>query len=242
MFKYLRCKVHLEGIEPEIWRMFLVDATTNCYLLHEVLVDVMGWEGDKLYLFKKGKRLITEPEDDLENGQKMEDSLLIPISEIFKDPGDTVSYVYDMEDEWFHSIEFVGVEEKKESFLGRCLEGERACPPEDCGGVTGYMEILEAMKSPNSKEFKDFVDWYGYPFAPEQFQAEVVNRDLEEIEIEMEEEGYWKRMASTPAFHVADSQSERNRENLIDGGESDEVVAEYKRKGWRVLSSEDEKE
>jgi len=27
----------------------------------------------------------------------------------------------------------------------RCLEGERACPPEDCGGILGYKDLLEIL-------------------------------------------------------------------------------------------------
>jgi hypothetical protein len=242
MFKYLRCKVRLEGIEPEIWRTFLVDASANCYLLHEVLVDVIGWEGDHLYLFKKGKRIITEPENDQDGDLRMEDALLVPIREILKDPGDKVNYVYDMGDEWFHTIELLGYEERKESFLGHCLAGERACPPENCGGVIGYRKILEALKSPDSKEFKNFMDWYGYPFDPEQFQVDAVNRDLEDIAMEMEEEGYWKRRASTQAFHIANSLTEKDDGPLVSDKEEDDAIAEYKRRGWQVFSSQDEKE
>ena len=32
-----------------------------------------------------------------------------------------------------------------------CVEGERACPPEDCGGVWGYADFLEAIPIRNTK-------------------------------------------------------------------------------------------
>ena len=56
-----------------------------------------------------------------------------------------------------------------------CLDGQRACPPEDCGGPWGYSELLEVLKGKNSKKKKELVDWLGYEFDPEEFNADEVN-------------------------------------------------------------------
>ena len=59
-----------------------------------------------------------------------------------------------------------------------CLEGKRACPPEDCGSVPGYYNILKALKNPQDEESKDILDWIGGYFDPEEFDIESVNSAL----------------------------------------------------------------
>lgn len=60
-----------------------------------------------------------------------------------------------------------------------CLAGRRACPPEDCGGVWGYMELLEVIKNPRHKEYEDMIEWVGEDFDPEEFDPEDANEALE---------------------------------------------------------------
>ncbi len=60
----------------------------------------------------------------------------------------------------------------------RCLAGERACPPEDCGGTWGYLEFLEAMSNPNHPDHKDMREWIGGSFDPERFDLEATDRRL----------------------------------------------------------------
>ena len=64
-----------------------------------------------------------------------------------------------------------------------CIKGKRACPPEDCGGIWGYEDLLEAISNPNHPEHEDMLEWLGGEFDPEEFDLEVINDDLTE---------YWK--------------------------------------------------
>jgi len=56
-----------------------------------------------------------------------------------------------------------------------CLEGERACPPEDVGGTYGYQEYLGAMADPEHEEHESFMEWRG-PFDPEAFDAQAATK------------------------------------------------------------------
>ncbi len=62
-----------------------------------------------------------------------------------------------------------------------CIEGARNCPPEDCGSVPGYEDIVEAMKNKKSKEAKEFIDWLGEPYDPEYFDLDLINKILKSI-------------------------------------------------------------
>ena len=42
-----------------------------------------------------------------------------------------------------------------------CLDGRRACPPEDCGGPWGYKELLEILADPSHEEHAERVEWVG---------------------------------------------------------------------------------
>ena len=60
----------------------------------------------------------------------------------------------------------------------RCIEGARACPPEDVGGIWGYAEFLEAISDPKHESHEEMVEWIGGRFDPEKFSVDKVNREL----------------------------------------------------------------
>ncbi len=58
-----------------------------------------------------------------------------------------------------------------------CVEGERACPPEDVGGFCGYQEYVRAIANPRHKRHKEFLEWSG-PFDPEKFDADSATKHM----------------------------------------------------------------
>jgi hypothetical protein len=61
----------------------------------------------------------------------------------------------------------------------RCLEGARACPPEDVGGVAGYEELLEALSDPKHERHEAAVEHAG-SIQPEQFDVAIATRRMKE--------------------------------------------------------------
>jgi hypothetical protein len=59
-----------------------------------------------------------------------------------------------------------------------CLGGQRACPPEDCGGFGGYEDLLEILRDPDHPEYEERLEWVGGAFDPEVFERGRVNRKL----------------------------------------------------------------
>lgn len=62
-----------------------------------------------------------------------------------------------------------------------CFEGHRACPPEDCGSVPGYQELLAALRDPKHPEHRRLKQWLGRPYDPEAFSVEQANRFLAKL-------------------------------------------------------------
>ena len=88
-------------------------------------------------------------------------------------------YEYDFGDGWQHDIVFerlVGREPKVK--YPRCVEGERACPPEDVGGPWGYAEFLEVITDPKHERHEELLEWVGGDFDPEAFSTEKVTEQL----------------------------------------------------------------
>jgi hypothetical protein len=138
-------KIRLLDIEPEIWRRFVVPDSITLDRLHDVIQIVMGWKDYHLHEFTIGKKRYTEwPEykdDGAEDGK-------YHLGNLIKQKGRTFHYLYDFGDSWEHEI----ILEDSRYFNPElqsdieCLEGARACPPEDIGSISGYYEFCEALK------------------------------------------------------------------------------------------------
>ncbi|HEX4920476.1 MAG TPA: plasmid pRiA4b ORF-3 family protein [Candidatus Bathyarchaeia archaeon] len=175
-------KVTLNESHPPIWRRIQVP---DCTLgeLHEILQIVMGWEDCHLHQFiVRGEYYGPLDPEDLHWDMEKEDEEKISISQVAK-TGRKVRFIYeyDFGDSWQHEIllEKIMEPEPNESYP-RCIEGERASPPEDVGGIWGYSEFLEAISDPKHEQRDDLVDWIGGKFDPEKFSVEKVNRELRE--------------------------------------------------------------
>jgi hypothetical protein len=171
-------RVSLVYVEPRIWRRLLVPQDVALSRLHAILQVTMGWTNSHLHQFKVGELRFAEPGDEYEPGPI--DYRRITLSQIAPHRGSTCVYEYDFGDSWDHLIEVedeLSVE-AVQAAVARCIGGERACPPEDCGGPSGYAEFLEAIRDPNHAERDDLLEWAGADFDPEAFDVERVNRIL----------------------------------------------------------------
>lgn len=170
-------KVTLRGVRPPIWRRIQVSGRTSLFELHDILQVVMGWENGHLYEFEAGRARYGEADPDW--GLDVLDAAGAKLSRVAGREKAKLRYVYDMGDHWEHEIL---VEKILPAELGKrypvCLTGRRACPPEDCGGVWGYSELLEVLKDPKHEEYEDRMEWLGEAFEPETFVVAEVNRLL----------------------------------------------------------------
>ncbi len=175
-------KISLYDIEPLIWRRIQVPATYSFWDLHIALQDAMGWLDYHLHALRLG---------DLEIGIKDPDAPPeviagheVGINKYFKKPGETAIYEYDFGDNWKHKLLFEGIILKDNSQeYPYCIGGERACPPEDCGGIYGYENLVETLKRTSSEDYKEMVEWLKnhhknyHPYKPNRFDLKAVKFD-----------------------------------------------------------------
>ena len=176
-------KITLKEIEPPIWRRIQVK---DCTLdkLHEHIQTAMGWTNSHLHQFEIGSVLYGDPQllmEGCEDETPPVNSLQTKISKIIPKNGKPFQfdYEYDFGDGWEHEILFEGcLKAEKGTRYPLCLEGQRACPPEDVGGSYGYQEYLEAMADPKHEQHEECMEWRG-PFDPEKFDAKAVTKRMQ---------------------------------------------------------------
>ena len=113
-------------------------------------------------------------------GVDIKDANRIRLSQVGKGEKTKFSYTYDMGDNWEHEVMVEKIlSPEPDKHYPICLTGKRACPPEDCGGIWGYEDLLEIMKDPEHEEYEERMEWLGEGFDPEAFNMERVNRSFE---------------------------------------------------------------
>ena len=178
-------KVTLLGTDPPIWRRLRVPANLTLEVLHDVLQLAMGWEDCHMHDFRIGQQRFGTP-DPMERefgGPRTASERTARLFQVLGRAGIKAVYTYDFGDSWEHKIV---VEKRLAPEPGRaypaCLAGERHGPPEDCGGIPGFYNLLEAISDPGHEQHEELLDWLGNGFDPEAFSVEEVNRRLAPIQ------------------------------------------------------------
>ena len=168
-----RLKITLKESQPPIWRRIQVK---DCTLdkLHEHIQTAMGWTNSHLHHFKIGEQYYGDPMLLQENFEEMEyeDSTTTNLSDIIPENAKKFRFVYeyDFGDSWYHEVLFEGCpSEEPGKKYPLCIDGKRACPPEDCGGIWGYPDFIQAIENPDDERHEELLEWIGGSFDPEAF-------------------------------------------------------------------------
>ncbi|MFP5417219.1 MAG: plasmid pRiA4b ORF-3 family protein [Actinomycetes bacterium] len=183
-------RVDLEGAKPPIWRRLRLASDLTLDHVHGVLQVAMGWTDSHLHHFKAGPDRkdfqmvpfltsydLMEGEDDgiPEEGVRLD--------EVITEPGHRVFYEYDFGDSWEHTIKLEKIEPWRDGDpVAHCLDGRRACPPEDVGGIHLYHEVLDALGGKVHEGDREWMaerlDWLPPDFDPAAFDRDETNERL----------------------------------------------------------------
>lgn len=178
----LQLKIELGGITPKIWRRFLVKDNITFHGLHTIIQEVMGWENYHLYSFNIGGVRIEMPDEGGDQEYESKNSKKVKLFYYVTKEKQKFHYEYDFGDSWEHEIVVENILDslpKGVQQVPYCIEGERACPPEDCGGIWGYEELFEISKDKNHPDYEErIVDWLSEGWNFEKFNIDEVNKRL----------------------------------------------------------------
>ncbi len=173
-------RVTLLDVIPTVWRHLRVPSAVPLSTLHTIVQMAFGWEDRHLHEWRVGDVTYGFSDED-SWGEDLADESSALLAEVA--PLDTVlRYDYDFGDGWEHLVEVTAVAPYGASVAPvACLAGAGACPPEDCGGPTGYEHLLDALRDSDDAEHVEVVEWLGDHFDPDELDLAAVNRRLERL-------------------------------------------------------------
>lgn len=177
-------KVTLLDTDPPVWRRLLVPMTLRLDRLDRIIQAAMGWTNSHLHMFIHPTGHYGAPELDF----PMHDESKASFRDLATRKGDTFGYEYDFGDSWTHEVlleELLSADPT--GLYPACTDGARACPPEDCGGTTGYQELLDALADPHHRDHHDLRRWlgleHGAEFDPARFDPADASRRITTVMI-----------------------------------------------------------
>lgn len=176
-------RITLNESEPSIWRRIQIK---NCTLerFHEHIQLAMGSANEHLHRFRIRDEIYGDAQlldDGFEDQYEFIDSTGIKIGDVVPNSGKRFSfeYEYDFGDGWEHDVLFEGCLAATEGQkYPICVEGERACPPEDVGGIFGYNEYLKIIGDPKHEQHEEMLEWRG-KFDPEKFDSKKASKKMQ---------------------------------------------------------------
>lgn len=177
---YLELKVELQHVQPSIWRRFLIRPDATFAELHDAIQTACGWDCSHLYAFHAESiyedAIAGVPDED---DPRTPDAEQVRIEEHFG-PNRRCIYLYDFGDGWEHEVILEEAQDLPAVFERKLLDGARAFPPDDCGGISGYEECLALIRRrpPFRAGRHALPKWIG-DWEPERFDLASVARKFD---------------------------------------------------------------
>lgn len=179
-------RIELVGTTPLVWRRITLDGRSSFANLHHVIQSAMGWHDAHLHQFRINNRYIGVPDPESDAPEwHTEDERKVFLNRVLTDDA-VFTYLYDFGDGWEHRLLVEEYDDSDDLRFGDgdawVDAGERACPPEDCGGVGGFQDFLEKLEDePYSDESKELREWAGLDYDPARFDRQAANAAIKRL-------------------------------------------------------------
>ena len=179
-------RIELVGTTPLVWRRITLDGRSSFANLHHVIQAAMGWHDAHLHQFRINNRYIGVPDSESDAPEwHTEDERKVFLNRVLTDDA-VFTYLYDFGDGWEHRLLVEEYDDSDDLRFGDgdawVDAGERACPPEDCGGVGGFQDFLEKLEDePYSDESKELREWAGLDYDPARFDRQAANAAIKRL-------------------------------------------------------------
>ncbi len=153
-------RIELQDTDPPIWREVEVPTSITLKMLHDVIQAVMGWFDHHLWEFTVDKQRYGLPIDEDWGTEPRKEAAKVRLRDILKPRKTIIDYLYDFGDSWEHRLTVTDVRTgDPEVSYPRYVGGNRNAPPEDCGGIPGFYDMLEALADPDHPNHADATEW-----------------------------------------------------------------------------------
>lgn len=193
-------QISLNETNPQVWRNFKINSHVTFHQLHIAIQIVMGWrnchpyefetlmvpynmsENERLLLIQSESRkvykIVPEIEDNYFDNNNLTPSNSIEIIDVLTEINSEIAYNYDFGDAWEHVIKVENIIENEILLSPQCINGAMCCPPENCGGIYGFNNLLTIITNRKNPKFNETIKWLGNKFNPNAFNLLKVNKLL----------------------------------------------------------------
>lgn len=153
-------RIELADTDPPIWRQVEVPTSITLKVLHDIVQATIGWFDYHLWEFTIGEQKYGLPMDEDWGTEPRKEAIKVRLRDVLHPRKTVIDYTYDFGDNWEHRITVTDVR-PGEPGVGypRYIGGERNGPPEDCGGIPGFYDKLEARVDSNHPDHEQIVEW-----------------------------------------------------------------------------------
>ncbi len=153
-------RIELKDSDPLVWRMVEVPTSITLKVLHDIVQITMGWLDYHLWEFVIAGQTYGLLMDEDWGAAPRKVASRTRLRDVISPDTTTIDYTYDFGDSWEHRLIVSGVRPGESGgAYPRFIAGERDCPPEDCGGIPGFYDMLEARADPTHSEHTEFSEW-----------------------------------------------------------------------------------
>ena len=153
-------RIELADSEPLIWREVEVATSISLKTLHAVIQAAFGWQNYHLWEFSLGKRRYGPPSGAGWGEEPLVDASKVRLADLLGPRRTKIDYLYDFGDSWEHRLTVSNVRAgDPDRSYPRYVRGERNGPPEDCGGIPGFYDKLEAAADPRHPDHREIKRW-----------------------------------------------------------------------------------
>lgn len=178
--KAFSLRLTVAGCSPRIWRRLVVRETMWLSRLHDSIQVAFEWFDYQTHVFTVDEQRYGNPfrKEEL----VIEDDRDVALSDLDLGSRDKMLYHYQFGEGWEVDVrvEKVVPVEKGVSYP-ICTGGERAGPPEDCGGLDAFHDMLACIKEPNTDLGREWLEWLGPVYDPEICDVEKINKSLKKL-------------------------------------------------------------
>ncbi len=174
-------RIELCDSEPLIWRQLEVPTAITLKRLHDIVQIAMGWHNSHLWEFTIGKQRYGLPQAAGWADEPQRPAGKVRLSECLKPRKTTLHYLYDFGDSWEHRLILTNIRQAEPDVSYPCyVAGEWNAPPEDCGGLPGFYDMLDAREAASHPDHADIVAWLG-AYRPETIDEPSIKAALDRI-------------------------------------------------------------
>lgn len=174
-------RITLKHLQPAIWRCILVERHISLLRLNHMIQAAMGWKNQHRHEFIIKDIHYGYPDPENFSPEALRDSAKTTVGDVLR-RGDAFLYIYDFGDAWEHDVAVEDIIAPKPDLQAPlCLAGARACPPEDCGGVSGYERMCAVLHDPRYEEYAAIQRWLGVEFNTEKFAPHIATRRMRTV-------------------------------------------------------------